>query len=219
MMRVMIFVSDDPPADVRKAGELARQVLANEHLSPQVARLANWLMSFVLVQEKDFDGALAAANKTVALAPYDTFMLSSLMIALVQIGRPDQALQWADQAAARDPALGWHYNRGRGWAYLVLGRFGEAVDALTQTEYRRCPPALGDRLRAPWPLGRSPRRGGENDEDQSRDHAASVAAAIFLPRPCNPRPLRPRSRAIGLAGDIAPFRPAERRSAIGTKRT
>ena len=135
MMRVMIFVSDDPPADVRKAGELARHVLANEHLSPQVARLANWLMSFVLVQEKDFDGALAAANKTVALAPYDTFMLSSLMIALVQIGRPDQALQWADQAAARDPALGWHYNRGRGWAQLVLGRFGEAVDALTQTEY------------------------------------------------------------------------------------
>ena len=135
IMRVMISVSDDPPADVRKAGELARQVLANEHLSPQVARLANWLMSFVLVQEKDFDGALAAANKTVALAPYDTFMLSSLMIALVQIGRPDQALQWADQAAARDPALGWFYNRGRGWAYLVLGQFGEAVDALKQTEY------------------------------------------------------------------------------------
>jgi adenylate cyclase len=135
MMRVMIFGSDDPPTDVRKAGELARHVLANEHLSPQVARLANWLMSFVLVQEKDFDGALAAANKTVALAPYDSFMLSSLMIALVQIGRPDQALQWADQAAARDPGLGWHYNRGRGWAQLVLGRFGEAVNALTQTEY------------------------------------------------------------------------------------
>ena len=107
MMRVMIFCSDDPPADVRKAGELARHVLANEHLSPQVARLANWLMSFVLVQEKDFDGALAAADKTVALAPYDTFMLSRLMMVLVQVGRPDQALQWADQAAARDPALGW----------------------------------------------------------------------------------------------------------------
>ena len=98
-MRVVSFFSDDPPADVRKAGELARHVLANEHLSPQVARLANWLMSYVLVQEKDFDGALAAANKTVALAPYDTFMLSALMIVLVQVGRPDQALQWADQAA------------------------------------------------------------------------------------------------------------------------
>jgi TolB-like protein len=136
MFRAIHFVSDDPTADVLKAGELARQVLANEHLSPQVARLANWLMSFVLVQERDFDGALAAANKTVALAPYDMFMLSSLMIVLVQVGRPDQALQWADQAAARDPTLGWFYNRGRGWAHLVLGRFGDAVDALTQTEFK-----------------------------------------------------------------------------------
>src|SRR5262245_11893095 len=67
------------------------------------------------------------------------FMLSSMMIALVQIGRPDQALQWADLAAARDPALGWHYNRGRGWAQLVLARFGEAVNALTQTEYADSP--------------------------------------------------------------------------------
>ena len=135
MRRVMIFVSDDPPADVQKAGGLARHVIASEHLSPQVARLANWLMTFVLVQEKDFDGALSAADKTVALAPYDTFMLSSLVIALVQIGRPDQALQWADQVAARDPALGWSYNYDRGWAYLVLERFGEAVDALLHTDF------------------------------------------------------------------------------------
>ena len=135
MMRVMIFVSHDPPADVRKVGELARHVLANEHLSPQVARLANWLMSCVLVQEKDFDGALAASDKTVALAPYDTFMLSRLIVVLLQAGRTDQALQWADLAAARDPALGWAYNYGRSWAHLVLGRFGEAVDALTQTEF------------------------------------------------------------------------------------
>ena len=135
MMRVMIFVSDDPPADIRKAGELARQALAKEYLSPQVARLANWLISYVLVLEREFDGALAAADKTVAMAPYDTFMLSRLMMVLVQVGRPDQALQWADQAAARDPALGWCYNYGRGWAYLALGRFEEAVDALTQTQF------------------------------------------------------------------------------------
>lgn len=98
-------------------------------------------MSHVLVLEREFDGALAAADKTVALAPYDTFMLSDLMIVLVQVGRIDQALQWADQAAqwadqpARSPALGWSYDYGRGWAYLVLGRFAEAVAALTQTEF------------------------------------------------------------------------------------
>jgi TolB-like protein len=118
MVRAYRFVSDDPPADVRKAGELARQVLANEHLSPQVARLANWLMSYVLVHERDFDGALAAADQTVALAPHDTFMLSRLMMVVVQVGRPKQALQWADRAAARDPALDWSYNYGSGWGDL-----------------------------------------------------------------------------------------------------
>ena len=135
MGRVTIIVSDDPPADVGKAGDLGRQVLAEEHLSPQVSKLANWLMSNVLVHERDFDGALAAMNKAVALAPYDTFMLSRLMMVLLQAGRTDQALQWADRVAARDPALGWSYNHRRGWAHLVMGRFGEAVDALTQTEY------------------------------------------------------------------------------------
>ena len=33
LMRVMIFVSDAPLTDVLKAGELARHVLASEHLS------------------------------------------------------------------------------------------------------------------------------------------------------------------------------------------
>ncbi|HEY7531720.1 MAG TPA: hypothetical protein VH681_02925, partial [Nitrospiraceae bacterium] len=64
-----------------------------------------------------------------------------LMVVLVQVGRTDQALQWADQAAqsadpaARNPILSWSYDYGRGWAYLVLGRFEEAVDPLTQTEF------------------------------------------------------------------------------------
>ena len=135
LTRAVIFISDDPQADVRKAGHLARQVLASEYLDPQVARLANWLISHVLVRERDFDGALGAADWAVDLAPYDTFMLSSLMMVLVQAGRPDQGLEWADQVAARDPALGWFYNHRRGWAYLVLGRFGEAADFLTQTEF------------------------------------------------------------------------------------
>jgi hypothetical protein len=75
MVRAYTFVSDDPRSDIRKAGELTRQVLANEQLSPQVARLSIWLMSYVLVQERDFDGAFPAANKVVASAPFDMFAL------------------------------------------------------------------------------------------------------------------------------------------------
>jgi TolB-like protein len=133
--RTVIFISDDPQADVRKAGELAQEALLNEYLSPQVMRLANWLMSHVLVRKRDFDGALAAADRAVALAPCDTFMLSSLMMVLVQAGRADEALKWADQVASRDPALGWFYNHRRGWAHLVQGSIGDAADALSQTEF------------------------------------------------------------------------------------
>lgn len=135
MVRAYTFISADPPADFRKAGELARAVLSNKHLSPQVARLANWLLSYVLVQERDFDGALAAADKALALAPYDTFMRSRLAMVLVQAARPEMALEWIDQIARRDLARAWSCNYASGWANLVLGRFAEAVDALTQTEF------------------------------------------------------------------------------------
>ena len=153
MVRAYTFVSDYPPVDFEKAGELARQVLANEHLSPQVARLANWLISYVLVHERDFDGALAAADKTVALAPYDMFVLSRLMMVLVQAGRSDQALHWADEVAARDPGLGWSYNYGKGWVYLLMERFAEAVRCSDANRIQRCPPAPGHRLLSPWPIG------------------------------------------------------------------
>jgi Flp pilus assembly protein TadD len=96
-------------------------------------------MSHVQVHEKDFDGALDAAHKALDLAPYDTFMRSSLMMVLVQAGRPDQALLWADLVAARDQALSWFYNHRKGWAHLVLGQFSEAVDALTKTEFNDAP--------------------------------------------------------------------------------
>jgi tetratricopeptide (TPR) repeat protein len=135
MARLMNFISNDPFADLQKGGELARQVLASEHLSPQVTRLATWLMSHVLVQETDFEGAVVALKSAVALAPHDAFMDSSLMMVLVQAGRMDEALQWANKLAARDHALGWFYNHRKGWAHLALGQLSEAADALRQTDF------------------------------------------------------------------------------------
>jgi tetratricopeptide (TPR) repeat protein len=135
MVRAYMFVSGDLAADLRKAGELARWVLANEHLSPQVERLANWLLSYVLIHERDFDGAFAAAEKSLTLAPYDTFMRSRLAMIVLQVGRPELALQWADQVAGLDPALSWSYNYTRGWANLLMGRFEDAADFLSQTEF------------------------------------------------------------------------------------
>jgi tetratricopeptide (TPR) repeat protein len=135
MIRAYTYVSDHPLADFKKAGEFVRRVLSSEHLSPQVARLAHWLLSYVLIQERDFDGALAAAERTIALAPHDMFVLSRLMMVLVQAGQPDQALCWADQVSRCDPGLGWSYNYGKGWAYVAMERFSEAAHVLKQTEF------------------------------------------------------------------------------------
>src|SRR6476469_7223885 len=52
-------------------------------------------------------------------------------------------------------------------------------------------------------LADAPRRSVENDEDISRDHSASVAARIFVSRPCNPRQFFPGSSAIGIARELA----------------
>ena len=135
MVRAYMFITSDPPADFRKAGELARKVLADKHLSPQVARLVHWLMSYVLVQERDFDSALAAADKALALAPYDMFMRSRLAMVLVQADQPELALEWTDQVASRDPALlgpTITLAAGRIWCSVELQR---RWMSLTRTEF------------------------------------------------------------------------------------
>ena len=42
------YYSDDIPADYHKAGELTKSVLASDNLSPQVKKLAHWLLALVL---------------------------------------------------------------------------------------------------------------------------------------------------------------------------
>jgi TolB-like protein/class 3 adenylate cyclase/tetratricopeptide (TPR) repeat protein len=137
--RAANFFSDDPPSDFREAAVLGRQVLANQHLSPQVARLAHWLMAWALVQEKNFDGVVAEAEKARALAPYDAFMVSDLSGVLTQAGQPHKAAEWLDTVGARDPALGWFSNYNKGLASLALGKFEQAAEVLQQTEFADAP--------------------------------------------------------------------------------
>ena len=102
------YLSDDPEFDYRRGGELGREVLAAQSLNPQVARLAHWLMAYVLLQERDFTRAIAEAEKAVALAPYDAGLAGLLATVLIMSGRPDQGLEWTQKAIAGDPgSLSW----------------------------------------------------------------------------------------------------------------
>ena len=56
-----------PPMFEKQASSLDR--FLPEYLSPQVARLANWLISYVLVQEKDFDRCLPRQTRLLLWRP------------------------------------------------------------------------------------------------------------------------------------------------------
>ena len=70
--------ADDIAAEFRKASEIAREVLAKDNLTPQVKRLAHWLLALALPFEREFSRAQDEANAAIAMAPYDAFAIGKL---------------------------------------------------------------------------------------------------------------------------------------------
>ncbi len=126
------YFSDNPEFDYRRAGELGREVLAAQSLTPQVARLAHWLMAYVLLQERDFAMAITEAEKAVALAPYDASLAGLLATVLIMSGRPDQGLEWTQRAVAGDAAAIAWWNYRLGLAYSVKGDDEKSIAALNE---------------------------------------------------------------------------------------
>jgi adenylate cyclase len=124
--------SDDIPADFRKAGELARTVLAKEDLSPQVKRLAHWLFAKVLITESDFTRALNEADTAISLAPYDAGMIGDLADVPIVSGKPDKGLEWIGFAVTRDPNAAMDMNYKTGWALRLLGKYEDSLAAFRQ---------------------------------------------------------------------------------------
>ena len=129
------FWSDDIPAEFRKAGELARAVLAKENLSPQVNRLAHWLFAKVLTTEGDFNRALKEAEYTISMSPYDAAEIGDLVQVAIMSGEPDKALQWIQLALPLDPNSSKDLKFSTAWALRLLGKNDDAVVALKQSFY------------------------------------------------------------------------------------
>ncbi|ANK86820.1 MULTISPECIES: adenylate/guanylate cyclase domain-containing protein [unclassified Rhizobium] len=138
-LNAALLYSSDPQEDLREAERLVNQALADKNLSPQVARLANWLNAWLLTLKRDHDGALAAMNKAIAAAPYNAFTLTDAGSIFLQAGQPEKALELTDAAAARDPALSWFFNYVRGFIYIVLGKNENAVEVLKTTDFADAP--------------------------------------------------------------------------------
>jgi adenylate cyclase len=128
------FWSDDIPAEYRKGGEIVREVLARENLSPQVKRLAHWLFALVLASERNFDRALSEAETALSFAPYDASLMVNLSVVPIMSGAPGKALEWIEFAAKRDANAVKDISYKRGWALRVLGKTEDSLSAYKQAD-------------------------------------------------------------------------------------
>jgi adenylate cyclase len=135
MLATLNFWSDDGSADLRKAGELVRSVLAKDNLSPQVKRLAHWLFAWVLASEHDFGRALNEADTAIALAPYDAFVLTNLAQIAIISGKLDKGLEWTNFAREHDPNGLKQQNYNKGLALRLLGKYDDSIAAFRQSFY------------------------------------------------------------------------------------
>jgi TolB-like protein len=135
MTATLNFWSDDGSADLRKAGEMVRSVLAKNNLSPQVKRLAHWLFAWVLASEGDFSRALNEADTAIALAPYDASLIANLSQLLMIAGRPEKGLEWTNFAREHDPNGLKQQNYNKGLALRLLGKYDDSIAAFRQSFY------------------------------------------------------------------------------------
>ena len=126
------FWTDDIPGELRKGAEMAKSVLAQENLTPQVKRLAHWLAAMALTTQNDFNRAQSEAEAAISMAPYDAYAFGNLAMVPIMSGQPDKALEWITLALARDPSRAKFLNFRKGWALRLLGKYEDSLAAFKQ---------------------------------------------------------------------------------------
>ena len=116
-------------SDDQSISELQRAV----DLSPNFA-LAHYTLSFVQSQTGDPQAAIGSADHSRQLSPFDPMlfgMLATRAMALVRLGRFDEAAEWAVKAAAR-PNAHAHMQAVAAVCLALAGRVDEALTFTAQ---------------------------------------------------------------------------------------
>jgi tetratricopeptide (TPR) repeat protein len=87
------------------------------------------LLGFVHVLRRDFDKAIAHAERGVALGPSNANVVALLAFNLNRVGRPEEALTWVEKAMRLSPMSPPWFIVARAHALRLLGRFEEAMKA------------------------------------------------------------------------------------------
>jgi adenylate cyclase len=136
--REWVFRWSADPQTLERALALAQQALALDDSLP----LAHSLLSYVYVQKQRYDQAIAEGERAIALDPNNADSHALRAEALSFAGRPDEALRMVEQAMRLNPRYPSWYLVDLGLAYLMTGRYIEAVVA-SKEAISRSPSHLG----------------------------------------------------------------------------
>jgi adenylate cyclase len=122
------------PRALEQSLEFAKKALALDDSNPS----AHVILGRILLEQREFDAAVAETNRGIALAPNETgnnYCLASgnsdwAAETMNWSGRPAEGLQIAEKAMRRDPTYGDFHLMAIGMAYYQMGRSAEAIAPL-----------------------------------------------------------------------------------------
>ena len=111
------------PQTLERMFEMAQKAVALDDSLPT----AHSLLSLVYAQKQQYDQAIAEGERTIALDPNDAESYALQAEVLNFAGRPEEALQSVEQAMRFNPRYPPWYLFQAGAAYLMTGRYAEAI--------------------------------------------------------------------------------------------
>jgi adenylate cyclase len=123
--RILSEQSPDREADVRQASELVSSALA---IDPNDYG-AHFAEAEILLGQQRFEEAIVEAERSLALNPSFVSAYSALSVASSFLGRPQEALDYADKAmrlSPRDPNL-YAFYLNKGFALSLLDQDDQAI--------------------------------------------------------------------------------------------
>ena len=119
---------EDPAQSMRLAERAARHALTID--DPGANAHAHALLSRIHSQRGEFDQALMAADRAIALNPSDAFIVEARAETLLMLGRTDEAIVLAERALRLDPVGRYSpVKHHLPLAYFVAGQYARALAA------------------------------------------------------------------------------------------
>jgi adenylate cyclase len=125
---VLFRWSENPAADLKRATELAQKALTLDDSNG----IALSQLCEIFWMQRQFDRAVAEGERCVAINPNYPICYQALADAFLASGRPQDALSAVEKAIRLDPGAGDFYAYFMGAAYVVMGRYQDAIPLLNR---------------------------------------------------------------------------------------